>query len=79
MPEPEYCCGKVAHPSRRVALENLARVMRGLDGAGRDRKERGRLIVYKCRHGCWHIGNHDPFLATADKRLGRRNASAMED
>lgn len=74
-PEPVLCLatGKVAHPSRKVAAENLHRVLRGLDGAGRDRKERGRMLVFKCEL-CpgWHIGNNDPLCAKRDKAQRRR-------
>ena len=60
------CSGKVAHPSRRVAIENLHRVRKNHDRAGRDRKERGLMVAYHCRH-CdrWHIGNNEPFIVTA--------------
>lgn len=59
-----YCpaTGKVRHPSRKVAVTNLNRVRRGMDGGGRDRRERGKLSVYRCPHcqGGYHIGNKSP-------------------
>ncbi len=61
-PDAVYCAatGKVRHPSRKVAQTNLNRVLRGLDGSGKDRRERGKLSVYRCRHcSGWHLGNRD--------------------
>ena len=60
MPAPDpadvvYCRGKVRHPSRRVAAENLNRVK---GNHKRHKHERGALAVYECqRCGGFHIGN----------------------
>lgn len=64
--------GKVRHPSRKVAVTNLRRILHGLDAAGRDRKERGRLVAYPCRAcvGGWHIGNNEPFVIRLRKARG---------
>ena len=49
-------CGKVGHPSRRIAVENLNRHKRKLKEHGKDKL--GKLHVYYCIHGrCWHTGN----------------------
>ena len=77
-PEPDsvtFCpaTGKVRHPSYKVAVTNLHRVLRGYDGSGRDRKERGRLCVYRCEHcNGHHVGNNDPFIIKSRKRRRRR-------
>jgi hypothetical protein len=57
-PDPEtvvYCGGKVRHPSRKVAQENLSRVRRNLRMF---KKDRGSLDVYYCP-ACmgFHLGN----------------------
>ena len=74
MPSPDElsCAGKVPHPSRKIATENLHRVRRGLDTAGKDRKERGKLVVYRCRAcAMWHVGNND-VVETRARRLSCR-------
>ncbi len=60
-------CHKIRHPSRRVALAALRRVLAGLDGAGKDRES---LKVYRCCHckGGWHIGGTRERVAEADRR-----------
>ncbi|MBY0456763.1 MAG: hypothetical protein K2V38_05465 [Gemmataceae bacterium] len=76
-----YCptSGKVRHPSRRVAVENLKRVRKGLDAARKDRRQCGALGVYRCRHcsGGWHIGNHSPDRAKPPRR-GRKDCDQDE-
>ena len=53
--------GKVCHPSRRVAVENMNRARKVQDMRGRDRRVCGKLMVYQCEFcSLWHAGNHDP-------------------
>lgn len=69
-----YCGGKVRHPSRTVAEQNLARLTRRFDRSGKDRKERGLLMAYHCDlcHG-FHLGNWSPENIRAEKaKRGRR-------
>lgn len=70
-----YCphTGKVCHPSRRVAAENLARTIAGFDLRGRDRRQCGKLNVYRCKAcGQFHLGNQDPELTRARRERSRR-------
>lgn len=71
--------GKIRHPSRRVALENLRRFLRLLDGAGRDRRACGKLDVYWCA-GCggFHCGNRSRFDAKAMKAKAPRSRGPRE-
>lgn len=72
----EYCPrdGKVRHPSRKVALQNLNRVRRNHDRAARDRRVCGKLNVYRCQWcaGGWHLGNDSPDETRARLRRQRR-------
>ncbi len=74
-PEPVCCAatGKVCHPSRKVAAENLNRVRGNHDRHARDRKERGKLIAYLCKAcGSWHTGNQDTGAVRVLRLLRRR-------
>jgi hypothetical protein len=71
--------GKVRHPSRKVAAENLKRFLAKLDVKGRDRRAMGRLNVYRCEHcsGGWHCGNQEPDLLRS--RRARRRRPEVDD
>lgn len=82
-PPVAFCAatGKVRHPSRKVATENRNRVLRGLDRSGKDRKERGVLLVFRCRDcSGWHCGNQDRFMSDRAKQRRRpRTGPDLED
>ncbi len=68
-----YCrCGKVAHPSRRVATENLNNHKRHLKYNGRERF--GNLVVYRCEAdpSVFHIGGNDDQITKRMKANKRR-------
>lgn len=74
-------CGKVRHPSRRVAQVALNRSMRNHDRKGRDRDS---LKIYFCSNcNGFHLGNNDEktneSLATARRESRTRRERSTED
>ena len=53
-------CGKISHPSIRVAKENLRIMNMHLESKGRARSVLNAFKCDKC-HG-WHLGNSEPRL-----------------
>ena len=63
-------CGKVRHPSYKVAVTNLHRAARNHDRNGRDRQT---LRVYLChRCGGYHTGNADVDALRSARRTRQR-------
>ncbi len=71
-------CGKIGHPSRKIALENLARVLAGQDAVGRDRVS---LHIFRCQTcALWHLGNNDRARKLSARDKGRpRRAPSLDD
>lgn len=67
-------CGKVRHPSRKVALRSLRRVRDGLRSYGKDD---GTLGVYLCK-SClgYHVGNAALYYDKVGRQLARRKRVA---
>lgn len=64
-------CGKIAHPSRRIAQLALRRVLAGMDAGGKDRPV---LRVYQCeRCKDYHLGNDSTLLERRDRSRSARN------
>lgn len=70
-------CGKVRHPSYRIAHENLRHVLAGQDAAAKDRIS---LRVFRCDYcGGWHLGNaRDDFVHKRRVAYKRSRAALAE-
>jgi hypothetical protein len=68
-------CGKVGHPSRKIALANLRRIIAGLDSYAKDRESLG---IFRCdRCAQWHCGNSDVSRAKPPAPRVRRPSNSL--
>jgi len=64
-------CGKVRHPSRKLAMESLHIVTRALDANARDRCLLHAFLCKQC--GGFHLGNSVPRMKSNRREKRPRN------